>query len=350
MKRIVAVMLAIFCLLSMLTYASDQTDNAEWSNIKVPKDEIILIERYINYAWGYANEGVFIDSNGGVYSFDFSEINGANGETDEQFLDKLQMIRKYAEPFATLDKEMLSELYWYSNNINIKAEMPEKHTVCDAGETQIFICAPDTHELVLCRQKGDFTGTLKDTNAKKLLSLYDKTIQRTIKKGMVESETINPKNYSREINYTDKYLDNVTYYYTSNDVHIENINCGYTKCSGKYVITNAEQLERFTRKTGISLEAYDWSSTFPSDRFVYFVEIKDVGVMDLDLKKSGIICKGGVFELIDAPNSSPLDKAYPTAMDGFCFVAEFPKSIAMQYRDLENGTYRGLDGSVWIEP
>ena len=94
MKRIVAVMLAIFCLLSMLTYASDQTDNAEWSNIKVPKDEIILIERYINHAWGYANEGVFIDSNGGVYSFDFSEIHGANGETDEQFLDKLQMIRK----------------------------------------------------------------------------------------------------------------------------------------------------------------------------------------------------------------------------------------------------------------
>lgn len=349
-KKIIAIVSFVLFLASLVSCSSTQSG----SNIEIPDNEIILISRYINYAWGYDNNGIFIDSDGGVYSFDFSqEINNYNqNETDEIFLNKLQTIRTYTKPFVTLNANILNELYSYSSEINPNAELNSKHEAYDAGENQLMVCDTDTHKLVLCREKGDYSGTLQDTYAKKLLSFYDDTVNQIIYNGKIESETINPENNRREIIYTDEYVNNKTYYFTSEDLNIENIHCGYTEYEGRYIITNAEQFDDFTQKTGIDISGYDWSGRFPSDYYVYFVEIINVSHMGYDLKKSGIMCKGGAFEFIESPESimPEADMQYGEAMDGFCFVAEFPKYIALQYMDEQSGTYNGFDTLNWIEP
>ncbi|MDE5945935.1 MAG: hypothetical protein K2G63_01310, partial [Oscillospiraceae bacterium] len=196
MKKIVAVVSSVIFLASLVYCSFTESNNADWSDMEIPDNEIILISRYINHAWGYDNDGIFIDSDGGVYSFDFSqEINNYNhNETDETFLNKLQTIRTYTEPFVTLNANILNELYSYSSGINPDAELNSKHEAYDAGENQLMICDTDTHKLVLCHEKGDYSGTLKDTYAKKLLLFYDDTISQIIHNGKIESETINPEN------------------------------------------------------------------------------------------------------------------------------------------------------------
>ena len=351
MKAIASAVLALLtALFSACTFHKNEVLSFE-----LPENEIILINRYVNYAWGYDNSGIFIDSSGGVYSFDFSqEICSYNrDETEGDYLEKLQTISKYADPFVTLDEDTLCELYSYISGINKAAEFSEEFTACDAGEHQLKVYDTTAQKWVLCREEGDYTGELKDASAQKLLSFYDETVQPIIQSGVKKGEIINPETGRREVEYCEKYIENKTYYYTDKDVHIENIHCGYTKYTGKYVITNAEQLARFTEQTGIDFSDDDWSGSFPSDYFVYFVEIVDVSNLGYDFKMSGIMCKGGEFWFISSPDSKTPEPGmlYADAMDGFCFVAEFPKWTAMQFKDEENGCYNSIWGhDKWIEP
>ena len=62
---------------------------------RTPEGEIVLISRYVNYAWGYDDTGVFVDSAGNVYPFDFRvQYGGLGGRSD--LVTKLELIREWA--------------------------------------------------------------------------------------------------------------------------------------------------------------------------------------------------------------------------------------------------------------
>ncbi len=345
MKRITIIVLSVISLL-LLTCCSDiqsgSTDNGSVNveipekgeipeNIEIPEDEIILVSRYINFASGYDDRGAFIDSSGGIYSFDFSQLiyPCVSDKTDASFLEKLNIIRKCVEPEIYIDTDTLQQLYNYSGKINKNAEFISENVACDAGAHQLCICDTDTHDLVVCSESGDFKGTLDDSYAKKLISFVKEKV----------SDQINT------VTLSEKNLSNKTYYLSSNSENIFNIHCGYCENPGKYVIADKEQLKRFAEKNGIEILGS------VEDEYVYFVEIENVSSTGYDLIKSGMICAGGCFEFISSPDSiyPEDDKKYGEMMDGFCFIAKFPKSIALEYRDEQNGTYNGIDGSQWIE-
>ena len=71
-KKITFTLLIIFgILISVYLYIS--CSKKVWKDLEVPSDEILLIDQRKNYAWDFQHDGIFIDSEGGVYSFDFSE-------------------------------------------------------------------------------------------------------------------------------------------------------------------------------------------------------------------------------------------------------------------------------------
>lgn len=73
------------------------------SNIEQPTDylesegEIVLISRHVNYAWGYDDCGVFVDSSGNVYPFDFHAQYGGLSKSNN-LVQKLDFIRGCTNP------------------------------------------------------------------------------------------------------------------------------------------------------------------------------------------------------------------------------------------------------------
>ena len=77
--------------------------------------EIILVNRRTNYAWEACDNGIFINENGEVYSFDMCELgyyeNGLVspegewlGPDDEAVIENLYEIQKDNTPIGTVDK------------------------------------------------------------------------------------------------------------------------------------------------------------------------------------------------------------------------------------------------------
>lgn len=157
-------------------------DNDKWANIEIPEDEIVLISRYTNGAWGYVDKGTFICSSGKVYSFDFSKRDDAfqSEETGTKFIEKIRNIKKSEKPCMCLDMDNLKQLYYYSGKINKIAEFKGEYEACDKGEDQLYICNNQTDKLVLCWEEGDYTGKLKDRYADKLISFFNENLRKNI--------------------------------------------------------------------------------------------------------------------------------------------------------------------------
>ncbi len=52
---------------------ADHYEPSETFNEKCSTSNIVLVNRYTNYAWGKTDIGEFIDNNGNRYTFDFSD-------------------------------------------------------------------------------------------------------------------------------------------------------------------------------------------------------------------------------------------------------------------------------------
>lgn len=176
-KKITFTLLIIFgILISVYLYIS--CSKKVWKDLEVPSDEILLIDQRKNYAWDFQHDGIFIDSEGGVYSFDFSENSDNYKEfsSHADFINALHIIRANEEPFANLNDSLIQELYWYVSNIDINSEFTETSRACDAGSDTIDIYHKGTQALITCYETGDYNGKLQDKYAKKLCSFYKRKI------------------------------------------------------------------------------------------------------------------------------------------------------------------------------
>lgn len=184
MKKVAIIVLSVILLVTLGVGVSEYIHYKNVNGVKLPDDEILLVNRYVNYDGVCIDYGIFVDSNGGIYSFDLSQSGG--GETNEELLEELQAIRDSKEPDAMLDSDIVKELYWDISQVNANAKFEKEHIAYDAGLEQLMICDVETQELVVCREIGCYLGKSCDTYARKVVSLYDSMISKVIQNGKEE--------------------------------------------------------------------------------------------------------------------------------------------------------------------
>lgn len=179
---IIIILLLVVGISLFLFFTHQKQEDAEQEDVELPPDEILLISQYTNYAWGYQNNGVFLDSKGDLYSFDLAEnsYNLLINATDAEFIKVLHTIRAKEKPFATISDSLLKELYWYISKININSTYTERHAAYDAGSDTLQIYDISSQKLILIHKTGDFEGALEDSYAQDLYSLYKKKVLPSI--------------------------------------------------------------------------------------------------------------------------------------------------------------------------
>lgn len=185
MKRAASILLAIVCAFTMCACGTaddgskeDFTDvSAKIDETELPEDEIIFIKRYMNGASGYEDKGYFVDSDGAAYAFDFSQDTYDVVIEEENFLDKLRTLRGNTEPFATVDREILQEMYYYGMQIDPEAECSEESMACDMGQIMLIFHNTDTDECIVCYEDGDVIRELQDVNAHRVVDIYEKKME-----------------------------------------------------------------------------------------------------------------------------------------------------------------------------
>lgn len=302
----------LLILLVLLTLTACEKSSKK---VEVPDNEILAISRYQNYAYGYQDSGTFICSDGNVYSFNFSQYTYRkdSDNSEEAFLEKLKRIMEYAEPFAVINKQDMQSLYSYSQEIDVNDKCKTKNVAFDAGSDTLQFQNVSADKFILCRESGDYKGELKSKAGRVLLDFYDNTILPEI------SEATDSKQ---------AYYQN--YLYTDEDINIYNIHCGYTGKQGLYIynIEGKDDVQKIKEATGIDLNDFQWNGNFPSEHYVYIIKIEDVSNVGYDLKSNAVLIRNENVTFLRSPDSKVPEegKEYGQAMDGFCFIAEVPKS------------------------
>lgn len=162
--------ISVMCL--VLTSCGKVTGN-DGGRFPLPQTaEIFLIDRYVNYAWGYQDDGIFVDTSGAVYAFDFG-ITTLNSTSDEQLFEKFDIIRDNTEPITTIDSDTIIELYSLGSQIDPESEFHSKKVAVDAGSHTVSFCNPDTGRKTVCTEYGDDEGTRSDSFSQKFVKLYN---------------------------------------------------------------------------------------------------------------------------------------------------------------------------------
>lgn len=277
-------------------------------HVELPKDTIILDIRSANWAWGYADSGVFVDTDGGVYRYDFSTP--VHPGHYEDHMNKLYDIREYTDPDFTLDGKVIEKLYSYITQIDPEAECEEKHAACDAGCRTTTVYRNRKDSGMQLEITGDFEGYNKDKYAKKALTCIETSI---VPKIAVSYNGEDPE-----------FQDSRVVYYTDKELHIYSYHSGYNGYEGMLIIRNEEDAAKLKEYTGVDVMNMTWDwEPFYNDR-IYVVQFTDVPSGGYDLIMKGIMQKGEKLFLIESEDSTRPQGTAAAVMDGFVFVAEYP--------------------------
>lgn len=245
--------------------------------------EIFLISRYTNYAWGYDDRGMFADTNGDVYSFDFSNSITKNYSTEDDTIKKFDIVRKNTEPVFTLDHDDVQKLYSIGCQIDPNGDFKTENTACDAGSSTISFRDPNTGNITVCSESGDDTGELNDKNAKDFVNFFQKKSAEN------------------------KNEDHITpLVYSFNDIYMDSFKCSSIE-SEMYFLSSDEQLSILAEKTELPLDnVLDEYSEYEFGRYVYFVELNAAPA-------------DGIIMLDDEYKFSHMEGS------GYCNIAAFPR-------------------------
>lgn len=152
-----------------------------------PKDHIVFVDGYSNYAWEPQNYGRFIDIHGYVYEYDMDGITliekamerlgDENVTYDQAFVDALYNEFYYKNsPVAMVDADTILDCYAMVDTIDRDADFELKHECCDYGQHSLYMVDiwNKDNMLLKLRTKGDNTGELDDPAAEEIREIYDK--------------------------------------------------------------------------------------------------------------------------------------------------------------------------------
>lgn len=151
-------------------------------NDSLPEPEyenpVVFVYVYQNWAWGYQCAGSFVDLNGDVYSFDFSDrdpMKDPEPMDDKDLIEELIKIRDTEEPVRQVDADEIEACYRKIDDIDISAEVSSESVACDAGQHTLYIA--DGYELIMLSSDGDYQKIKEDKTAKKLARKYERIMK-----------------------------------------------------------------------------------------------------------------------------------------------------------------------------
>ena len=150
--------------------------NTDVQTVYQPAEErsnIVVVSSYRNWAWGYQHSGTFIDFEGKVYEFDFSDEEIKN---DIEFVERLEAYYhssdlNYSQKVS--DPALVSEIAALSDLISPNAEITKEHAAYDAGQNTIYLLNSE-NELVKIYSDGDYTEINTDKHAEKAMDICRK--------------------------------------------------------------------------------------------------------------------------------------------------------------------------------
>jgi len=137
-----------------------------------PKDKIVFVSSYQNWAWGYQHNGTFIDTYGYVYEFDFSGYEPGASKIDYDFVEMIYDVYYNSDPTYIVDNiKTIADSYSLMSEINLDAKMISEPAANDAGQKTLFIL--DDRKLIELKSTGDCNEELDDGTARKIVSAYE---------------------------------------------------------------------------------------------------------------------------------------------------------------------------------
>lgn len=141
--------------------------------------DIILVDRYINFAWGYQHIVKYVDKRGYIYECDFKDIVKYPYENDRFPSDQeyLELIIKESylksRPIGRINKEEFNEILEKISQVDPESEIYTEENGHDMGGTSVYAVCNDGSFLLLARD-GDQKERRDDVNANSVYKMWFK--------------------------------------------------------------------------------------------------------------------------------------------------------------------------------
>ena len=266
-----------------------------------PAGEIVLISRYVNYAWGYDDDGFFVDSAGYLYTFDFrAEYGGLGGRSD--LAEKLRLVQQWTLPAARVEPTRIAAFMEHAARITDRESYRSQEKMYDYGEKQLLFRNPDSGALLLLGEWGDVDRTLTDMAATAAIA---------------DGNAISAAAHD--------IVPQPLRLYTPEDVPFLKLSTA-DGGKGRYLLRSWKELRAFADDTGTGVDAIlTGMDTNERERYAFFVDFSAQG------EPQAILCRGGQFGILT-------DSGEPA-----CIVAAFPQAGW----DLTQDAYTDLAGNPW---
>ena len=292
------------------------------------ENEILLVNRRTNFAWGHYDGGWFIDAQGRVFSFNFNDMYpGHGGEEDLSFIERLKIIRDNCESERFFSVEFVKQVQELGENLSAEDEFDQEHVMYDYGQDTLYFWQPKTQELLKCESYGDVEYTPKNESAQKIVKLYEEELERLMKEAgegssKPKEDYPTPTVYSR----TDGHVLELE----AKDV------AGY---AGNWILTDPEQLKAFAKKSGIGVDSLlEQLNENARDNVLFFVQAEgpEDAASHGKIKAFGIFGKSVDFVFEEKNGETDGQK-------GLCRVIAVSKTRF--WMELTN--YVDLEGNEW---
>ena len=166
---LISIVIAITCTLLLLN--NNNSKSKARQNISKSPD-LLAINSYSNYAWGYSFSGTAIFSDGSIYTWkenDSSDVENYDLQTTkglEEYILKEGKLKNKKVSDKDL-KEIKKHINKVDDDINIK------HPGADIGTYSITIINKNNKQITL-KCSGDSTGENQTENSQKLLKIIEK--------------------------------------------------------------------------------------------------------------------------------------------------------------------------------
>lgn len=165
-------------LLELITEGIAREENIVWQETAeevTKKSDIVLIEEYSNFAWGYQHSGRIVDLGGNIYEFDLTDIDPVSGEELVKVLEYRHFNGHLGSPVGIFDdKDTLWEILSLADGISENALITEGHKAFDAGQSTLYAMTSE-RALIEIYSDGDYRRVNTDPNAKKIAKMWKNT-------------------------------------------------------------------------------------------------------------------------------------------------------------------------------
>lgn len=193
MKNITSKIVFILTVIALIISLTACGSRTEPNSVEI-KNDIIFVNTYENYAYGWVYNGCYIDKDGYRHDFDFS----GNSEIDKEDVDSMDKVLDLLEngydfgggkSVKALSKNKVQNCYGNLMEIqNFKFDEGYSHG-CDMGESTLYgVVTNENGERVIIPiiQSGDWDCRNTDKNAVNVCNILGIDVERGIYHGLFQ--------------------------------------------------------------------------------------------------------------------------------------------------------------------